>query len=103
MQVDGVEHLLGAGAQHQDDSSSPHRGHRGERVLEHRPAVELGELLAAAEAGAFPCGKDERTDHPSVNPLSMTWAKRSREARVFPAMNRSTWGSAAFIPRASGS
>ena len=98
-----MQHLVGAGAQDHDRVVHFGLGHRGEGVLEHRPPVELRELLAAAEAGAFSRGEDECTDHLSENPLSMARAKRSREARVFPAMNRSTWGSAAFIPRASGS
>ena len=103
MEVHLVEHLVGADPRTTTVSSTGGLGQRGERVLEQRPPVELGQLLAPAETGAGAGGEDECGDHHSENPLSMAWAKRSSEASVLPAMNRSTWGSAAFMPRASGS
>ena len=76
-------------------------------LLEQRPAVELGELLRGAEALAGAGGEHEAADQlPSPLPVdsrSKASASSSNDASELPAMNSSTNGNAARIPRVSGS
>ena len=81
-----------------------HGEHRLDRVLEQRPAAQVGELLGAAEAPAGAGGEDEacgRVAH--AIPSSISVASVSSEAIELPGSSRSTCGIAAFMPRVSGS
>src|SRR5205823_10385812 len=95
-------YVVGVRAQHEHEAlHSRHRRHCGEHVIEQRAPVELRELLWAAEAGALARGEHHGADH-DISPSSRS-ASSSSEAIELPARKWSTWGSAACIPRVSGS
>jgi Xaa-Pro aminopeptidase len=100
VQVDAREHLLGGVAEHHD--ARREHPHRPQRVLEQRAAVDLRELLdAALEAPPRAGAQHERAD-PHM-PSSMSSASSSSDRIELPGSSRSTYGSAARIPRVRGS
>ena len=115
VEVDRVLDLAGVGAEDDDDRGDRgHREHRPHGVLEQRAPVELRDLLGAAEALALPRGQHDAADlrlrlggergacHAGT-PSSISAANASRDASELPGMRWSTCGSAACMPRVSGS
>ena len=92
--------LVGRVPEH--DHARRHRGHRGERVLEQRPPAQRRELLGGAEPPPGARGQHERGGRHS-RPDSISSASASSEAIEFPGSRWSTCGSAACMPRVSGS
>ena len=114
-EVDLLADRVGVGAEDDDDRvDRGHGEHRADRVLEQRAAVELGDLLGAAEALALAGGEHDAADlrlglcgsrragHAGT-PSSISSASASSEAIELPGRRWSTCGSAACMPRVSGS
>src|SRR5690242_6887051 len=97
--IDARADLIRTRAEHHHYAIQP--GHRVERVLEQRPPVELRELLGPAEARALPGGEHHAGDH-DISPSSRS-ASSASDAIELPERKWSTNGSAACIPRVSGS
>ena len=123
-------HLLGPGAEH-DHHRVEHRARRGDDVRQQRPAVQERELLGAAEAPPLPRREHEpghaamfakRTrkgigaaDSPASRfPAMLAWpahasspsissTRSSSDAMLLPGSSRSRCGTAARMPRVSGS
>ena len=101
LEVDAPSDLLGLRPEHHDDPLElRHRALGADRVLQERPAVELGQQLRlGAEPGARAGGEDQPGDHIA----SSSSASASKDIRLFPVRSSSVCGTAARIPRVSGS
>jgi len=114
-EVDLLADGVGVGAEDDHDRVDGRDGEHGaDGVLEQGAAVEHGDLLGAAEALALAGGQHDAADlrlglcgsrragHAGT-PSSISSASASRDAIELPGMRWSTCGSAACMPRVSGS
>jgi len=63
VELDAREDLVGMAAEHDDGVAHPlRRGHREQRVLQQRPAVEQGELFGRAEPPPAAGGQHQPAD-----------------------------------------